>query len=78
MKELLRVAADVGKASVLDGTVNANDLRTNKKQLAIKLAKTAAWTLIQRHPLFIAIKYGLIAAASVLVLSLIAALYFLS
>jgi hypothetical protein len=76
MKELLKVAADIGKASVLDGTINANALRGNKKRLAVNLVKTAAWTLIQRHPLFIAIKYGLIAAATVLVLILIGVLYF--
>lgn len=78
MKELLKVVTDIGKASVLDGTLNANDLRTNKKQLAVKLAKTAAWTLIQRHPLYIAVKYGMIAVTSVLILIVVASLYFLS
>lgn len=46
MKELLKLATEIGKSSVLDGTINANDLRNNKKQLAVKLAKTAAWTLV--------------------------------
>jgi hypothetical protein len=76
MKELLKVAAEIGKASVLDGTINANDLRTNKTQLAVKLAKTAAWALVQRHPLFIAFKYGAFAAAFVLLIALVGILYF--
>ena len=75
MKELLKLATEIGKSSVLDGTINANDLRNNKKQLAVKLAKTAAWTLVQRHPLFIAVKYGSIAAAIVLFIALIGFLY---
>jgi hypothetical protein len=76
MKELLKLATEIGKASVLDGTINATDLRNNKKQMAVKLAKTAAWTLVQRHPLFIAIKYGAFAAAFVLLIALIGILYF--
>ena len=76
MNELLKLASEIGKSSVLDGTLNINDLRNNKKQLAVNLAKTAAWTLVQRHPLFIAVKYGAIAVAIALLIVLIGVLYF--
>lgn len=76
MKELLKLAAEIGRSSVLDGTINVNDLRNNKKELAVKLAKTAAWTIVQRHPLFIAAKYGAIAASVILLIVLIRVLYF--
>jgi hypothetical protein len=76
MKALFNLVADIGKNAVLDGTVNSNDLRHNKKQMAVKLAKTAAWTLIQRHPFFIAVKYGAIAVVALLVVILLAVAYF--
>ncbi|TLX16565.1 hypothetical protein [Rhizobium sp. MHM7A] len=67
--------ADGGRASVLDGTVNANDLRNNKKQLAVTLAKTAVWTLTQRHPLFIVFKYVFTRQSTNPILSLISRMY---
>jgi hypothetical protein len=76
MKELIKFAAEIGKASVLDGTINSNDLLHNKKQLTVKLAKTAAWTLVQRHPLFLAIKFGVFLTIFILLMIFAAAFYF--
>lgn len=76
MKDLIKLGLELGKNSVLDGTLNANDLRNNKKQMAVKFVKTAAWTLIQRHPLFVGIKYGFMALAAFAILSLIGGIYF--
>lgn len=77
MKEILKTVLEVGKSSVLDGSVNAADLKTNKKKVAMSLAKGVAWQLVQRHPLFMVIKLGLYAGAAVLALIIIALLFWL-
>lgn len=59
IKKLLQAAAEVGKTAALDGTLNAADIRANKKKVALSLAKSVAWTLVQNHPAYIMLKLAL-------------------
>lgn len=74
MQKIIEAAAEVAKATVLDGNITAADIRDNKKDVAVKLAKSLAWTLIQNHPLYIAFKMALwgVAAFAVIVLAVVA------
>lgn len=59
IKKLLQAAAEAGKTSALDGTLNAADLRNDKKRIAFSLAKSVAWALVQNHPAYIMLKLAL-------------------
>jgi hypothetical protein len=59
IKKLLQAAAEVGKTAALDGTLNAADIRANKKKVAFSLVKSVAWTLVQNHPAYIMLKLAL-------------------
>jgi hypothetical protein len=74
MQKIIEAAAEVAKATVLDCTITAADLRENKKNVAAKLAKSLAWMFIQNHPLYIAIKLALwgLAAFAAVVLAIVA------
>jgi len=70
MKNILNAALEVAKSSALDGSINAADLRNNKKKVAFGLAKSVAWTLVQHHPLYIALKLAMWGAVGILALIL--------
>ncbi|MCS4089367.1 hypothetical protein [Rhizobium sp. BK176] len=78
MQKLIEAAADMAKATVLEGNISATDLRDHKKNVAVKLAKSLAWTLIQNHPLYIAFTLALwgLAAFAALVLGIVAYFWF--
>ncbi|NTF18202.1 hypothetical protein G6L37_07265 [Agrobacterium rubi] len=70
MKNLIKTAFGIAASSALDGTLNANDLRSNKKKVAITLAKSVGWTIVQNHPAYIMAKLVLWALGAVIFLLL--------
>lgn len=56
MKNLVKLVLGIAASSALDGTLNARDLKNNKKKAAFALAKTVGWTIVQNHPAFILAK----------------------
>jgi hypothetical protein len=77
MQKIIEAAAELAKATVLDGNITAADLRDDRKYVAVKLAKSLAWTLIQHHPLFIAFRLALWGLAAFVAVVLAIVVYFM-
>lgn len=76
MKGILSAVIEVAKTSALDGSINRADVRNNKKKVALGLAKSVAWTLVQRHPLYIAFRLAMWGVISVAVIVFLLVLWF--
>lgn len=59
IKKMMEAALEVSKTAALDGTLNATDLKSNRKKVVFSLVKSAAWMLVQRHPAYIMLKLAL-------------------
>lgn len=68
MKNIIKTVMDIAASSAMDGTLNAKDLKHNKKKVAFALAKTVGWTIVQNHPAYIMAKLVLWGIAAVIFL----------
>lgn len=76
MRKIFETVAEAAKTAALDGTLNAADLRNNKKKVAVSLAKAALWTFIENHPAYIILKWVARAIIALIVLGIAIGLYF--
>lgn len=70
----MKKTLDFAMTLAASGAMDPAHLKGNKKQVAFKLAKTAAWVMIQKHPLFMALKLALYALAAVALLVVVGVL----